>query len=204
MEKTIKRIQKIAYFASGSGTNVENIVSYLQSKNITTESLILCNKPTAVVFERAEKLGIESFLFDAVSLDSGNVLQKLKKFQPDLIILAGFVLLIPDNIIQEFPNRIINIHPALLPNYGGKGMYGKRVHEAVLANNEKQSGITIHYIDENYDKGKYILKASCPVIDGETIESLSEKIHLLEYEHYPKIVEHLLNKNILNGINQEI
>ena len=120
------------------------------------------------------------------------MLNHLKSFQPDLIVLAGFLWLMPQNIIQEFSNRIINIHPALLPDYGGKGMYGMRVHEAVVQNNEKQSGITIHYVNEHYDEGKYILQEACELSETDNANDVATKVHALEYEHFPKVIERLL------------
>ena len=147
--------KKVAFFASGSGSNLENIVLNFKEKGYDHQYLIFCNKPDAFVLERAKKLQIRSIVFDKADLrESEIVLNHLKTFQPDLIVLAGFLWLMPLNIIQHFPNRIINIHPALLPAYGGKGMYGMRVHEAVVLNKEKQSGITIHYVNEHYDEGK--------------------------------------------------
>lgn len=185
--------KKIAFFASGSGSNMENIVSYLRAKNLNVEFLILCNNPQAFVLERAKKLGIKAIVFDKKAFrETGEVLDKLKDFQPDLVVLAGFLWLMPVEIIIAFPEKIINIHPALLPNYGGKGMYGMHVHNAVIQNKESESGITIHFVNEHYDEGNYILQASCELTNDETPETVAQKVHLLEYEHFPKVVENLL------------
>lgn len=186
--------KRIAFFASGSGSNMENIVSYLRINNLNVEFLLLCNNPQAFVLERAKNLGIESVVFDKKAFrETGEVLQQLEAFQPDLIVLAGFLWLMPANIVQAFPDKIINIHPALLPNYGGKGMYGMHVHNAVVQNKETKSGITIHFVNEHYDEGVYILQASCKLTSEDTPETVAQKVHLLEYEHFPKVVDRLLN-----------
>ncbi|MBC7391520.1 MAG: phosphoribosylglycinamide formyltransferase [Opitutaceae bacterium] len=188
--------KKIAFFASGSGSNIENIVTYMGLKQYNIQYLIFCNKPDAFVLERAKKLNIDSIVFDKSDLrENQSVLNHLKRFQPDLIVLAGFLWLMPPNIVQEFPNRIINIHPALLPDYGGKGMYGMRVHESVVLNKEKYSGITIHYVNEHYDEGKYILQETCLLTENDTAEDVASKVHALEYEHFPKVIEKLLLAN---------
>lgn len=192
-ETTNMSTKKIAFFASGSGSNMESIVSYLRTQNIHPEFLVLCNNPQAFVLERAKNLGIEAIVFDKKAFrETGEVLGQLKTFQPDLIVLAGFLWLMPADIIQAFPNKIINIHPALLPNYGGKGMYGMHVHNAVVQNKELESGITIHFVNEHYDEGKYILQASCRLTSEDTPELVAQKVHLLEYEHFPKVVVDLL------------
>jgi phosphoribosylglycinamide formyltransferase-1 len=186
--------KKIAFFASGSGSNMENIVSYLRAKNLNVEFLLLCNNPQAFVLERAKKMGIEAIVFDKIAFrETGEVFGQLKTFQPDLIVLAGFLWLMPAEIVQAFPNKIINIHPALLPNYGGKGMYGMNVHNAVVQNKESESGITIHFVNEHYDEGKYILQASCKLNLEDTPDTVAHKVHLLEYEHFPKVVDQLVN-----------
>jgi len=185
--------KRIAFFASGSGSNMENIVSYLRFKNLNPECIVLCNNPQAFVLERANNLGIEAIVFDKKAFrETGEVLRQLKIFQPDLVVLAGFLWLMPAEIVQAFPNKIINIHPALLPKHGGKGMYGMHVHNAVVQNKDSESGITIHFVNEHYDEGKYILQASCKLTSEDTAESVAQKVHLLEYEHFPKVVEELL------------
>ena len=194
-EILIMSISKIAFFASGSGSNMENIVSYLRSKNLNPEFLVLCNNPQAFVLERAKNLGIKAIVFNKKDLrETDEVFNQLKAFQPDLIVLAGFLWLMPANIIQSFPDKIINIHPALLPNYGGKGMYGMHVHNAVIQNKETKSGITIHFVNEHYDEGKYILQASCMLTSEDTPETVAQKVHLLEYEHFPRVVEELIKQ----------
>jgi phosphoribosylglycinamide formyltransferase-1 len=186
-------VNKVAFFASGSGSNMENIVSYLRAKNLNVEFLLLCNKPHAFVLERAKNLGIEAVVFDKKAfIETGEVLLELNNFKPDLIVLAGFLWLMPADIIQTFPEKIINIHPALLPKYGGKGMYGMHVHNAVVQNKESESGITIHFVNEHYDEGKYILQASCELTSEETPETVAQKVHALEYEHFPKVIDDLL------------
>lgn len=188
-------MKKIAIFASGSGTNAESIIKYFaDNKNINVE-LILSNKPDAYVLERAKKHNIPYTTFTKKELyNSENVKNLLVDKQIDLIVLAGFLLLIPAYLVETFPNRIINIHPALLPKYGGKGMYGERVHQKVLENNEKESGISIHYVNEEYDDGDIIHQEKCPVYQQDTPEALAERVHQLEYKTYPRIIEQLLEK----------
>lgn len=186
-------MNNIAVFASGSGTNAENIIRFFRpDKNINVK-LIVSNKPEAKVLERAEKHDIEHFVFSRDQFyNSGEVLQQMLEHDIDFIVLAGFLWLVPENLIQHFPDRIINIHPALLPKYGGKGMYGSKVHEAVIANGESESGITIHYVNERYDEGNIIFQATCPVEEGDTAENLAEKVHQLEYAHFPRVIKEVL------------
>ncbi|MFA6925022.1 MAG: phosphoribosylglycinamide formyltransferase [Bacteroidales bacterium] len=186
----------IAIFASGSGTNAQNIINYFKDSSIAEISLILSNKPDAYVLERAKKYDIPSFIFTNENLfNSCVVIDKLTEFKIDFIVLAGFLLLVPQNIIDKYRNKIINIHPALLPKYGGKGMYGMKVHKEVIENKEKESGITIHYVNEKYDDGSIIFQAKCNVEKNYSPEMLAEKIHELEYEHFPAIIEKLVKKN---------
>jgi len=181
---------KIAIFASGSGSNAENIVNYFRGNPNFEFSLILSNKQDAYVHERAKKLGIPSFTFSREQFLTGEeVLLFLNTYNIDAIILAGFLLKVPEILIKAFPDKIINIHPALLPKYGGKGMYGDNVHKAVKAAGEKESGITIHYVNEHYDEGNIILQAKCELTNEDTAETIAEKVHKLEYEHFPKAVE---------------
>ena len=190
-----KTMKKIAIFASGSGTNAENIIKYFRKAEQNVDFIILSNNPKAKVLERAKQLEVQSFTFDKKDLyENGRVLEILQNFDPDLIVLAGFLWLIPDDLIKSYPNRIINIHPALLPKYGGKGMYGDKVHQAVLQNKEQFSGITIHYINNEYDKGMIIFQSQCPVNEDDTVETLAKKIHELEYKYYPQVIENLLKK----------
>jgi len=188
--------KKIVIFASGSGTNAENIIKHFQkTKNIKVET-VLSNRRSAGVLKRAHDLGVKSLLFDKEALyHTNDVLNILKDMNPDLIVLAGFLWLFPSNVIREFPDKIINIHPALLPKYGGKGMYGAKVHESIIANKEKESGISIHYVNEKYDEGNIIFQATTNIDNDDTAESLAEKIHQLEYQHFPKVIQQLLEKN---------
>jgi phosphoribosylglycinamide formyltransferase-1 len=184
-------MKNIALFASGNGTNVQRIAEYFSDNENVCIKLIVCNNANAYVLERAEKLGIKSCLINKKETfyNSNSVLEILQQNSIDFIVLAGFLWLIPDAVIAEFPNKIINIHPALLPKYGGKGMYGMHVHEAVVANKERESGITIHYVNRHYDEGEIIFQAKCPLSPEDTPENLAQKIHALEYEYFPKVVE---------------
>ena len=186
-------MKKIVVFASGSGSNAERIATYFSEKGSAQVSLILCNNLQAGVLERAKRLDIPSLVFNRQAFYKTNVvLDVLKTQQPNLIVLAGFLWKVPENLITAYPNRILNIHPSLLPKYGGKGMYGARVHQAVVANGETESGITIHYVNEHYDEGNIIFQAKTTVLPTDTADSLAEKIHSLEYEHFPKVIEKVL------------
>ncbi len=188
-------MRNIAIFASGSGTNAENIIRYFSNRNTAQVSLILSNRREAYVFKRAAALNIRSVFFDRKELYvTDKVLRYLSFYKIDFIVLAGFLWLIPDNILTAYENRIINIHPALLPRHGGKGMYGDIVHESVIASREKVSGITIHYVNGKYDEGDIIFQAECSVEPSDTPESLASRVHALEYEHYPRVVEELVAK----------
>jgi phosphoribosylglycinamide formyltransferase-1 len=187
-------VKRVAIFASGSGTNAENIINYFSANKNIDVSLILSNKRDAYVLERAGKYGVSTFVFGRREFyQSDEVINILRKYQINFVVLAGFLWLVPENILKEYNKRIINIHPALLPKYGGKGMYGERVHKTVLENNEKESGISIHYVNEIYDAGDIIFQKKCMVDPKDTPESLAERIHKLEYEYYPKVIEELLN-----------
>ncbi|GAA4310752.1 phosphoribosylglycinamide formyltransferase [Pontixanthobacter gangjinensis] len=195
-DKASTQPKKIVIFASGSGTNAENIIKYFQDHDQTRVLAVFSNKKYSGALERAHKLNIKALHFDREAFyNSNDVLNLLKDMDPDLIVLAGFLWLFPSNIIQQFPDRIINIHPALLPKYGGKGMYGARVHESVIAKKEKQSGITIHYVNEKYDEGQTIFQATTSIDETDTPESLAFKIHELEYEHFPQVIQQLLEKD---------
>ena len=181
-------MKRIALFASGSGSNVENIVrSFSDSKELEFP-VIICNRPDALVLERAKKYRIPSCVFKKSDFENGEVLNCLREKAVDFIVLAGFLLKIPDNLLKAYPNRIINIHPALLPKFGGKGMYGRHVHEAVVASGEKETGITIHYVNENYDEGQIIFQAKCPVSPTDSPDEVAAKVHALEYEHFPRVI----------------
>ncbi len=185
---------KIALLASGSGSNAQRIIEYFSANKNISIPFVVCNKEDAFVRERAKKLGVNSIYLSKNEITQTDaLLNLLKENQIDWIVLAGFLLLIPSNIIQAYKDKVINIHPALLPNYGGKGMYGMRVHEAVIANKEKESGITIHYVNESYDEGNIIFQAKCIIDKNDTPERLAAKIHLLEHEHFPKVLEKLIN-----------
>ena len=187
-------MKRIVIFASGSGTNAENLIRYFQAGKKATVVQVLSNNPQAQVLERAKNLKVSAIAFNRIAFSQTNdVLNILKASEPDLIILAGFLWKMPEIILEAFPKKIINIHPALLPKYGGKGMYGKFVHEAVVANKENQTGITIHYINENYDEGAIIFQASCNILSNDKADDVAAKIHELEMEHFPKVVEKLLS-----------
>nr|WP_320036932.1 phosphoribosylglycinamide formyltransferase [uncultured Bacteroides sp.] len=186
---------KIAIFGSGSGTNAENIIQYFECNPSIEVTLVLSNKADAYILERARLHHIPSAVF--TKTDFNNVvelLSLLKEHEVDFIVLAGFLLQIPVDLIHAYPNKIINIHPALLPNYGGKGMYGDRVHEAVIASGDKISGITIHYIDEHYDSGSVIFQTTCDVLPEDTPHDLAIRIHALEYKYFPKVIEETICK----------
>lgn len=186
-------MKKIAVFASGAGSNAQKIIDHFRDAGKVSVALIVCNKPEAGVLKIAEKENIPALLIEKDKFFRGNAYSdELKEEGIDLVVLAGFLWKIPAALIRAFPHKIVNIHPALLPNYGGKGMYGHHVHQAVIDNKEKESGITIHYVDEQYDHGDTIFQATCPVFDYDTAETLAQRIHSLEHEHYPRIVEELL------------
>ncbi len=185
-------MKNIVIFASGSGSNAENIYNYIKDNNEINISLIVTNNKNAYVIERAKKLNIPCEIITKLQFkDRDFVLNILKKYNTDLIVLAGFLLLIPEYLINEY--KIINIHPALLPNYGGKGMYGDNVHKAVIENKENESGITIHFVNNKYDDGKIIFQAKCKILQQDTFETLAEKIHTLEYKHFPHVIVEVAN-----------
>lgn len=185
-------MKKVAILASGEGTNAERIIRYFSDKSSVKIVLVLTNKAEAGVIRRAQNLGIPVEFVPASGFKEGKALEVIRQYQADFIVLAGFLLRIPDDILNEYPQRIVNIHPSLLPKYGGKGMYGHHVHEAVLKANEKESGITIHYVDGQYDEGDVIFQAQCPVLPDDTPDSLATRVHQLEYDHFPKVIEGLL------------
>jgi phosphoribosylglycinamide formyltransferase-1 len=188
-------MNNIAIFASGSGTNAENLIHFFRTNPWGRVKLVLTNRQDAYVLKRAQSYDIETFVFDREALNrTGKVLALLKERGIDFIVLAGFLWLVPASILEAFENKVVNIHPALLPKYGGKGMYGAHVHEAVIACGEKVSGITIHRVNQHYDEGDILFQATCPVDPEDTAESLARKIHDLEYEHFPKVVEQLLQQ----------
>ncbi len=186
-------MKRIVIFASGSGSNAENIINYFKVNNLAEVTHVFSNKLNAKVLQRAAKHQIKALHFDRESFyDTNEVLHIIKDANPDLIVLAGFLWKFPDNIIEAYPNKVINIHPALLPKYGGKGMYGKHVHKAVVTNKEKETGITIHYVNEHYDEGGIIFQASTSLSLLDTPDDVAAKVHELEYAHFPKVIENLL------------
>ena len=188
-------MKKIVLFASGNGSNVENIIQHFKNSTLIAVAGVFTNNPQAKVLEKAKKHNVASFVFSKNDLESKLILQKLQSIQPDLIVLAGFLLKFPEHIIAEFPDKIINVHPALLPKYGGKGMYGMHVHKAVLDNKEKETGITIHYVNEHYDEGAFIFQTSVNIEECETPEEIAAKIHELEHQYFPVVIEKLLIPN---------
>ena len=186
--------KKIVLFASGNGTNVENILNYFKNNNRVSFLKVFTNNSKALVLKKIAHFGIKSRCFNNIDLKEDLIFKELKLLNPDLIVLAGFLLKIPTSIINNFQNKIINIHPALLPNYGGKGMYGINVHKAVKMNNEKKSGITIHYVDNGYDTGKIIFQKEVKISKLDSVEDISNKVHNLELEHFPRVIELILFK----------
>lgn len=188
-------MKRIAIFASGSGSNAENIFEYFKnSENVEIVSFIT-NNPNAKVLDRAKRLGVDSLVFNRTEFNNEEQLGAYLKENADFIVLAGFLWRIPEYMVKQFEGKMVNIHPALLPNYGGKGMYGMNVHKAVVKNKETETGITIHYVNENYDEGAIIYQAKTQVSPSDTAEDVAAKIHALEYEHFPKIIEQVLLKN---------
>lgn len=186
-------MRKIAIFASGSGSNAQNIVDFFKNQDKIRVDCILSNREDAFVLERAKKLGVDTQVFNRGDFyGSPKTLEYLQARGVDFIVLAGFLWLVPSYLIAAYPKRIINIHPALLPKFGGKGMYGMNVHKAVVEAGEKSSGITIHYVNDKYDEGDIIFQAKCPVFKEDTAEQVAEKVHQLEYEHFPKIINKLV------------
>jgi len=188
-------LKNIAIFASGSGTNAENIIRYFRTSSLGKVRLVLCNRPDAGVLIRAKNTDIQSVIFNKTEFyESDKILNILLSHKIDLVVLAGFLWLVPGNLLKTFQGRMINIHPALLPAYGGKGMYGDKVHKEVINNHEKESGITIHFVNEQYDEGDILFQARCKIVEGESAESLAKKIHELEYKYFPSVIEDLLNR----------
>lgn len=185
-------MKHIIIFASGSGSNAENIIRYFQPNEDVKVATVFSNRPTAGVIQKADALGVETVIFSKEELADGSVREEVNKIKPDLIILAGFLLKFPEDIVNDYPRKIINIHPALLPKFGGKGMYGMNVHRAVIEQKETQTGITIHYVDAHYDEGDIIFQQSILLNGNETCEEISEKVQQLEHEHFAPVIETLL------------
>jgi len=183
-------MKNIAIFASGSGTNAQNIAEYFRQHRDIRISLVLANKPDAYVLERSKLLGIPSFVFNRNDFyENSVVMDILNEYRVDFIVLAGFLWFIPETLLKAYPRRIINIHPALLPRHGGKGMYGERVHQAVIDAGDEQTGITIHFVNERYDEGEIIFQDSFKILPGDTAGSIAQKVHELEYKHFPRVIE---------------
>lgn len=185
-------MKKIVVFASGSGSNAENIIKYFNLKGKAAVVCVFTNNAQAKVIERAKNLNVETVIFSKLELNESELLHKINSIAPDLIILAGFLLKFPSSIINQYPNKIINIHPALLPKFGGKGMYGMHVHQAVVDQKETETGITIHYVNENYDEGAIVFQKSFALEGNETPEDVANKIHELEHLYFPEIIAQLL------------
>ncbi len=190
-------MKKIVLFASGSGSNAEKIILHFNKNKEGNVVGVLTNNPNAKVLEKAQKHAVPTMVFSKQELEDGSVLEKINQLQPDLIVLAGFLLKFPEAIIAAYPNKIINIHPALLPKYGGKGMYGKHVHQAVLDNKEKETGISIHYVNEHYDEGGIIFQKKINVENCKTQEEIAYKIQELEHQHFPEVIHRLLEGSIV-------
>ena len=188
-------MKNIAIFASGSGTNAENLIKFFRTSPFGRVRIVLSNRADAGVLDRAQSLEVESIVFNREQFyKTEEVLQVLLERGIDYIVLAGFLWLVPRNLLEPFENKIVNIHPALLPKYGGKGMYGKHVHKAVIEAGDAESGISIHYVNPRYDDGDIIFQATCKVGPEDTPDSLAGKVHQLEYEYFPGVVENLLKE----------
>jgi len=188
-------LKRIAIFASGSGSNAQRIMEHFKRHKEMEVAIVLSNRADSYVLQRADNFEIPTHVYSKEELyDSATILQLLKNLDIDIIVLAGFLWLIPENIIRQYPKRIINIHPALLPKYGGKGMYGDIIHETVIANHDHETGITIHYVNETFDEGEIIYQNKCVVENTDTTEKLAYKVHQLEHLHYPRVIEDLLKK----------
>jgi len=188
-------MKNLAIFASGSGTNAENIIKYFSNRITAKVVVVLSNRREALVMERAAKLMVPAIFFDRNEFyGSETVSGYLQSYKVDFIVLAGFLWLVPENILASYTGRIVNIHPALLPAHGGKGMYGDKVHKSVIDNGEMETGITIHYVNESYDKGDVIFQAKCQVLPGDSPGSVAKRVHELEYLHYPSVIEELIVK----------
>lgn len=187
--------KNIAVFASGSGTNAENIIDYFSDNDSVRVAVVVTNNASAGVVERAKRLQVPILYFPKADWSIGySIVDTLRSSHIDFVVLAGFLLRIPDSVLAAYPDKIINIHPSLLPKYGGKGMYGSKVHEAVVAAGDRESGITIHYINEHYDEGAIILQKKCSVLSADTPDDVAAKVHALEYEYYPKIIEQVIKQ----------
>ena len=186
---------RLAILASGSGSNAENICQYFSQREDVQVCIIISNKAEAYVHQRAQKMGVPSLTMSKSELsDAETLIKVLNGYQADFVVLAGYLLRVPEGLVKAFPNRILNIHPALLPKFGGKGMYGDKVHQAVVEAGEKESGITIHYVNEHYDEGAIVFQAKCIVLDTDTPDAVASKVHALEYLHFPSVIDRVIQK----------
>jgi len=190
----LRAVVRVAILASGNGSNAQRLMEHFKQHPGVCIALVGCDQPTAGVIQRAWDHGVSSYLFNSNQLKNGTVQYELQQQRIDLVVLAGFLRLIPPELVKAYAGRIINIHPSLLPKYGGKGMYGLRVHEAVIAARETQSGITIHYVNERFDEGGHIAQFNCPVLTGDTAATLAGRVHKLEHEHFPLVIEQLVTR----------
>ncbi|MBQ1885275.1 MAG: phosphoribosylglycinamide formyltransferase [Bacteroidales bacterium] len=185
----------VTIFASGSGSNAENIFNYFKDSKLVRVGLLITDNPKAFVIERCRRHSVPCLVLSKRLIDDTDfMLGVLRDFRTNFVVLAGYIKLVPDYIVAAFDQRIVNIHPSLLPKHGGKGMYGSRVHQSVLDSGDKESGITIHFIDNDYDRGSVIFQAKCPVLPDDTADTLAQRVHALEYEHYPKVIEDTIIK----------
>ena len=185
-------MKRIAILASGSGSNAENIIKYFSSNNEVEVPFVISNRKEVYVHERCKRLGVPSYVFPKTDFENGVATKFLLENKIDLVVLAGFLLRIPDDMLAAYPNKVINIHPSLLPKYGGKGMYGDNVHKAVVENKETESGITIHFLNDRFDEGEHVAQYKCEVLATDSPEDVAAKVHALEYEWYPKVIERIL------------
>ena len=187
-----KIMKRIAILASGSGSNAENIIKYFSANNEVEVPFVISNRKEVYVHERCKYLGVPSYVYPKADFENGVVTKLMIDNKIDLVVLAGFLLRIPDDMLAVYPNKVINIHPSLLPKYGGKGMYGDNVHKAVVENKETESGITIHFLNDRFDEGEHVAQYKCEVLPTDTPEDVAAKVHALEYEWYPKVIENIL------------
>ncbi len=189
----LRSVKRIAILASGSGSNAQRLIEHFQGSSVAEVVLVAGDRPEAGVFARAWDLGVPSYRFTPAQLRDGTVLRELQALRVDLVVLAGFLRLVPAELVRAYQGRMVNIHPALLPRHGGRGMWGHHVHAAVLSAGDTESGITIHRVNERYDEGEHLFQARCPVLPGDTTETLAARIHELEHEHFPRVVESLVD-----------
>jgi phosphoribosylglycinamide formyltransferase-1 len=186
-------MKRIAILASGSGSNAENIIKYFSENNEVEVPFVISNRKEVYVHERCKYLGVPSYVIPKADFENGVATKFLLDNKIDLVVLAGFLLRIPDDMLAAYPNKVINIHPSLLPKYGGKGMYGDNVHKAVVENKETESGITIHFLNDRFDEGEHVAQYKCEVLPTDTSEDVATKVHALEYKHFPHVIEEILS-----------